>query len=504
MSRRWGLQAKMTASYVVVTALAVLVVEAIVIGIAAPKVISMQDLQTRVRATTGSLAGKLSANLTPDGRLPATSLGEPGQRPKPGRAEPDSGGGVMIPEVGSNRCSEGPASFAVVFSLTGRVLASSYPACFPVGSTRFRLPVAAVRSRGPRTDDGIASTPSGKVIWATSPLAAGQSGPKQSPGVQLGQPAQPIGTVYVEVPATASSPGSWQLNGSLVRTGLLLLGLTILLGLAFGLISTRGITRRLRRLAGSTLAVADGEFDRRVPVTAHDEISQLETNFNRMAERLSLSLVAERQLAGANARHEERSRIARELHDSISQDLFSLSMLAGGLRKALPADSAVQPQVETMERTAGSTVREMQALLLELRPIALDDVGLAPAIDELCAAYRDRLGVDVTADVEPLALPTALEHAILRVAQESLSNAVRHADARSVRVGLHGLDGHVVLEVTDDGRGFDPSADADRGGMGLRTMRERAREQDGELRIDTTPGRGTTVLATFPRNGNGS
>jgi signal transduction histidine kinase len=492
----------MTASYVVVTALAVLVVEAIVIGIAAPKVISMQDLQTRVRATAGALAGKLSANVTADGALSATSLGEPGLRPKTGRAVPDSGGGVAIPEIRSPGCSQTRASFAVVLSLTGSVLASSYPACFPLGSTRVRLPAGTLRWSAPSPDDGVATTSSGKVIWATQPLASvGQSAPKQSPAVPLGAPAAPIGTVYIEVPATASTSGSLHVNGSLVRTGLLLLGLTILLGIAFGLISTRGITRRLKRLAGSTLAVADGDFDRRVPVTAHDEISQLETNFNRMAERLSVSLAAERQLAGANARHEERSRIARELHDSISQDLFSLSMLAGGLRKALPADSVVQPQVETMEQTAGSTVREMQALLLELRPIALDDVGLAPAIGELCAAYRERLGVGVVADVEPLVLATAVEHAILRVAQESLSNAVRHADASCVRVGLHAADGHVMLEVTDDGRGFDPSASDERGGMGLRTMRERVREQDGELRIDTVPGRGTTVVAIFPWNG---
>jgi signal transduction histidine kinase len=119
-----------------------------------------------------------------------------------------------------------------------------------------------------------------------------------------------------------------------------------------------------------------------------------------MAERLDAAMAAERQLAGAG----ERARIARELHDSISQDLFSLRLLAGGLRKALPAGSPLQPQVETMEQTASGTMHEMQALLLELRPVALADAGLVPALEELCRAYRDRLGVTVDAELEAVEL----------------------------------------------------------------------------------------------------
>lgn len=299
----------------------------------------------------------------------------------------------------------------------------------------------------------------------------------------------------MQAPATALGAGG--INPSLVRTGLLLLALTVLLGVAFGLLSTRRLTRRIRRLAASTLDVAGGAFDRRIPVTGRDEVSQLEGNFNRMAERLSASLAAERQLAGANARHEERSRIARELHDSISQDLFSLSMLAGGLRKALPADSGVRSEVESMERTAGATMREMQALLLELRPVALDEAGLGGALEDLCAAYQERLGVEITADVEHLVLPTTLEHMLLRVAQESLANAVKHAGAKVIRLGLHSGDGDLTLEVTDDGRGFDPGERGGAAGLGLRAMSERVAEQGGRFSLDTRPGQGTTIRATF-------
>jgi signal transduction histidine kinase len=196
-------------------------------------------------------------------------------------------------------------------------------------------------------------------------------------------------------------------------------------GVVFGLLSTRSLIGRLR-LAASTVALADGKLEQRVPVSGADEVAQLETNFNRMAERLTDAMAAERQLAGAS----ERARIARELHDSISQDLFSLRLLAGGLRRALPADSRLYRQVEAMETTASGTMHEMQALLLELRPIALNDAGLIPALEELCRAYRDRLGVAVDAELEPVEVAPPVEHAALRIVQEALTNAMKHARPR--------------------------------------------------------------------------
>src|SRR5207245_8173517 len=135
---------------------------------------------------------------------------------------------------------------------------------------------------------------------------------------------------------------------------------------------------------------------------------RLESNFNEMASRLEAAVARERVLAEKGARLAERSRISRELHDSISQDLFSLSLLAGGLEKALPADSPVREEVQTMAETVQSTNREMRALLLELRPTTLDEKGLVPALEELATTYSARLGIKVSADVEPVAMaPTA-------------------------------------------------------------------------------------------------
>jgi signal transduction histidine kinase len=256
----------------------------------------------------------------------------------------------------------------------------------------------------------------------------------------------------------------------------------------------------LRRLARSTLEVADGQFGEPIPVSGTDEVAQVEENFNRMAARLSASLDAERQLAAANARHHERSRIARELHDSISQELFSLSVLSGGLRRALPPGSPVLPAVQTMEQTAGATMREMQALLLELRPVALGEAGLVTALAGICRAHRERLGVNVLAELEPLVLPTPVEHAILRVAQEALANAVKHASPDLIRLRLRASEDQVTLEVADDGTGFDPDGSAGTGtGLGLRAMQERVGELGGELRIESAARTGTVVRAVFPR-----
>src|SRR5262249_27742865 len=131
-------------------------------------------------------------------------------------------------------------------------------------------------------------------------------------------------------------------------------------------------------------------------------------------------------LAAAAARTVERARIARELHDSVSQELFSLRVLASGLHRALPDDSPLRPRVESMARSAGTATREMRALLLALRPVGRAGAGLPSALAELAQVYRDRLGIAVTAEVRPVALTGEQEHALLRIAQGAGANAVRH------------------------------------------------------------------------------
>jgi signal transduction histidine kinase len=525
MKGRWGLQATMTATYVAVTAGVVLLTELVIFGAAAlsppATALTAPQLQGRAELTAAGMAAKIGIQVGKAHRLPGSWLGEPGVQVVPGQAQPDSLGGVAVPQTTMALCDVAPASFAIVESGDGTVLASSYPACFPIGGQAVAAQSGALgevlKSFSWRAGGtGHASLPTGDVVWAAAPIvpaepgtpakgsgpAASQPGPGSSPSAAAtGVPGarRVFGTVYVEVPATGRTSGGIAVSPALIRTGIVVLVVAIPAGLAFGLLSTRRLTRRLRRLATLTLEVADGGFEQRVTVSGHDEVSLLEENFNRMAGQLQASLDARRLLAEANARHAERTRIARELHDSISQELFSLSVLAGGLRRALPPGSAVLTEVETMERTAGDTMREMQSLLLALRPVALDELGLASAIEDICHAYTQRLGVRVLAELEPLALAPGLEHAILRVTQEALANAVRHADADHLTVRLRADAGQVMLEVTDNGRGFDADSEQAGGaGLGLRAMRDRVAEAGGVLSIVSAPGLGTQVRASFP------
>jgi signal transduction histidine kinase len=303
-----------------------------------------------------------------------------------------------------------------------------------------------------------------------------------------------VGYVYLQMPAAgrAIKPGGH------VGAGVLVLALTLPVGVAFGLFTTRRLRRRLRDLADASQAVAAGDFTTRVTPFGGDEVGQLERNFNDMTTRLGEANRRELDLASQNARLAERSRISRELHDSISQDLFSLAMLSGGLQRALPADSPLQEPIGRISQTVATTIHEMRALVLDLHPSALTEKGLAATIEDLCASYRARLGLDVVVELEPVELESAAEHAVLRVTQEAVGNAARHADARTITVTLRSMDDRPELVIADDGRGFDPSLLTPSSGVGLRLMRERMTELGGNLEVDSVIGAGTRVRATFP------
>jgi two-component system, NarL family, sensor histidine kinase LiaS len=502
----------MAGSYVLVTAAAVVAVEAVALVLVVPGLLGgAQDARTLLVALTArdiaDGAGQIAARL---GRLPDANqfpIGEAGLRLPPGRAQPTADGtGVRIPYTPTAQGGAAPTSMALLVDPDGRIVSSSYPARYPPGgqiggSAVGPLPsgIIAELHGNPKGYAGQSAVPGADVLWAVAPVHMPPPGTDPS-GADKTQVVT-VGGVYVQIPATAKLPvpasrgaSIWANLSAQLGVGLLVLLAALPVGAVFGLLSTRRLLGRLLHLADSTAAVAGGDYQRRVPVSGGDEVARLEVGFNQMAERLAEAMATERALAGAS----ERARIARELHDSISQDLFSLRLLAGGLRRALPAGSPLSPRVEAMERTVSGTLHEMQALLLELRPVALREAGLLPALDELCRAYRDRLGIAVEADLEPVELDPAAEPAVLRLVQEALANAVKHA--RPSRVVLRARDagsGRAVLSISDDGAGFDPARAAERHGMGLDLMRERVTELGGELQLESAPGAGTTVRITL-------
>jgi signal transduction histidine kinase len=260
----------------------------------------------------------------------------------------------------------------------------------------------------------------------------------------------------------------------------------------FGLLASWRVVRRVRRLERAVAAVADGDYTVTLPVSGRDEVGRLEANFTTMTRQLSAALAAERQRATGDARAAERARIAREIHDAISQHLFALRMIAAGMRRA---DLGNQ-QAHAIERISEEALRDMQTLLIELRPASLDGAGLAPALQEICAAYHDRLGITVDTSLDNVALPGPVEHALLRITQEAFTNAVRHGNARRLSVCITRKDGHVELAVRDTGTGFDPAAR--HAGSGLTHIRERVAELGGTVDIDSAPGRGAALTVRVP------
>jgi signal transduction histidine kinase len=134
---------------------------------------------------------------------------------------------------------------------------------------------------------------------------------------------------------------------------------------------------------------------------------------------------------------------------------------------------------------------------MELRPVALEDAGLAAALEEMCRAYETRLGIPITARINLSNLTPSVEHAVLRVVQEALGNAVRHGNPATIEVDVNGEGEKVTLTIRDDGTGFDLDRVAERHGMGLELIRERVEELGGTVQVVTAPQQGTTVQVTM-------
>ncbi len=287
-----------------------------------------------------------------------------------------------------------------------------------------------------------------------------------------------------------------------MRTGLLLLVIIAPIGGLFGLISTRRVVDRIRNLASATTRFANGDYSQRVPVVRADQLGQLEEQFNRMAEQLVESIARQQELAEQNVRMQERARISRELHDAISQDLFSLRTLANGLHSAIQAGKPakeLEQHVALLEQTTITMTREMRALLLEMRPPQLEGLCFQDAIAALADAYTSRLGIAVTADIAPVTISANAETDLLRVIQEALNNAARHANAAAIQLALAAQGEMAVLTVTDNGQGFDPAGNEQPYGLGLRLMQERVNELGGRFSLESAPGQGTRIEIQVPQ-----
>ncbi|AUG76192.1 sensor histidine kinase [Kitasatospora sp. MMS16-BH015] len=201
-------------------------------------------------------------------------------------------------------------------------------------------------------------------------------------------------------------------------------------------------------------------------------------------------LAASQREAGVLA---ERQRLAREIHDTLAQGLSSIVLLARSADAALPAEPSVASErIREVGRTAAENLAEARRFVAALTPPALEDATLTEALRRLAGGA----GADFHLEGEPYPLPVEAEVALLRLTQEALANAVRHARAARIAVTLGYLDDEVTLDVYDDGSGFDPAA-VGAGSFGLHGMRERIAALGGRLTVESAPGEGTAVAASL-------
>jgi two-component system NarL family sensor kinase len=232
----------------------------------------------------------------------------------------------------------------------------------------------------------------------------------------------------------------------------------------------------------------------------HRRLAEREEALERFAERM------------VEWQEHERRRMAGEIHDGISQRIVSLFFHLSAAADAIPGSPGVAAeQVARAQELAGAALDETRSAIAGLRPPVLDDLGLAASLESLGRGFP---GLDVRVDADALSMAEHAETAVYRTAQETLQNAAKHASAQTVRVRLYRQKDRVVLEVADDGSGFDHAATPTAGGsaaggsaaggsagptgFGLSGMRERAELLGGRLELTSTPGRGTMVRLSIP------
>ncbi len=283
--------------------------------------------------------------------------------------------------------------------------------------------------------------------------------------------------------------------GAIVGTGLFLLVLVAPFGALFGFVASRGLTRRLTRLARAADEWSDGNFVTLQEDRSRDEIGVLSTRMRHMAERIQDLLHAQQELGVM----EERNRLARDLHDTVKQQSFATYMQIRAARNLLANNPAeAEKHLQDAEGLIRTSQQELNLLITELRPAELETQGLQGALQAYAASWyqHTRIPVNFTSNSERR-LPLAVEQALFRVTQEALSNVARHSRATAVNILLDFTVTHVRLEVDDNGIGFDPQQVAGRG-FGLESMQERVRELGGKLEIKSQTDEGTRVVVSLP------
>lgn len=304
-------------------------------------------------------------------------------------------------------------------------------------------------------------------------------------------------------------------------------GVSLAAALFLGFATSWAFIRPVRAIESALARIAGGDFTQRVEVPNRDEFGTLSGNLNLMSEQLaslyqeltSLNEVLQQRLTELEEAHrqlqeyaaqaeelagvQERNRLARDLHDSVSQTIFSVTLTAEAARIQLERDpSLAAPHLERLQGLAQGALTEMRSLIQQLRPSPVAEGGLVATLEGHLAALERRQGLKVDLQIEGGGqLRREQEEGLFRVVQEALNNVAKHAQTDRAAVRLQTGDGKVSLFIEDHGVGIDLSGAGPGGeGFGLTSMRERAELLGGTLEVWSAPGQGTRIMVEVPQN----
>jgi NarL family two-component system sensor histidine kinase LiaS len=226
----------------------------------------------------------------------------------------------------------------------------------------------------------------------------------------------------------------------------------------------------------------------------------------KLSQRLATEKVEDQEARIQEIIEQERNRLARELHDSVSQQLFAASMMMSAINetKQQTTETLEAKQLKMVEEMIHQSQLEMRALLLHLRPVALKNKSLKEGIEELLIELSQKVTMDIQWKVEDFPLDKGIEDHLFRILQESISNTLRHAKANKLEVLMIKRDDLVILRIVDDGIGFEVNK-TKAGSYGMQNMHERALEVGGTLKIISVKNKGTRLEVKVPvmMNGDG-
>ena len=276
------------------------------------------------------------------------------------------------------------------------------------------------------------------------------------------------------------------------------LPVTIFMGIPLYYFSHRFILR-IRQLTMTAKSWSQGDFSVAVKDNRKDEIGQLTWHLNSMAQQLQNTMEMQQELASSN----ERNRLARELHDTVKQQIFALRFQIAIARKIHQSENdQLGMHLQEAENILQDIQKEMTNLIFPMRQAFLENQDLADALASYFSKWSHQYGIFITftANIEGqeknFFLPPHVKMAFFRVAQEALSNVARHSKASSVRITLTIGWLYITLRIVDNGQGFDFTKQKDHG-VGLSSMQERIKAINGKLKITSVPSSGTEVIATY-------